>query len=97
MSAAKKHVEWGKTGTVVAYAEWLRSRSGALCVMVVRRDDATLAADEQLAPADARMLIEDRVIALAADLELARKEKRKGARLVRDELREQQGPGFRGQ
>lgn len=78
---AKKNPEWGKTGTVAAYAEWLRSRSGALCIVVIRRDDAVLAADPELAPADARELIEARIVDLARDLAAARTEKRKAARV----------------
>ena len=78
--APKKNPEWGKTGTIVAYAEWLRSRSGALCVVVIRRDDAVLATDVALAPCDARELVETRMVGLVRDLDAARKEKRKAAR-----------------
>jgi hypothetical protein len=80
--------DWTRTGTIVAYAEWLREKSGALAVVVVRRDDAALAADTQLAPADAKDLIDDRVSTLVWDLEAARKEKRKAARLELGPLRE---------
>ncbi len=80
--------DWTRTGTIVAYAEWLREKSGALAVMVVRRDDAALAAHPQVAPEDARDLIEDRIPGLAGDLEAARKEKRKAARLELGPLHE---------
>jgi hypothetical protein len=76
-----KGPDWSRTGTIVAYAEWLRSKSDALCVVVVRRDDASLAADPLLAPEDAKGLVIERVIDLARDLQAARREKRKGARL----------------
>lgn len=72
---------WEKTGTVSGYAEWLRKKSGALAVVVVRRDDAVLAAAADLAPSDAREVIEARLADLAFDLEAARKEKRPAARL----------------
>ena len=65
----------------MAYAEWLRAKSDALCVVVIRRDDAALAADAQLMPADAKDLVEQRIGELAMDLAEARKEKRKAARL----------------
>ena len=80
--------DWTKTGTIVAYAEWLREKSGALAVVIVRRDDAALAADPQLAAEDARELVEARVSLLADDLEAARREKRKAARLELGELHE---------
>jgi hypothetical protein len=85
---ASKGPDWTKTGTIVAYAEWLRSKSGALAVVIVRRDDAALAADAQLAAMDARELVEERVAVLADDLEASRKEKRKAARLELGELHE---------
>jgi hypothetical protein len=78
---AKTPPDWTRTGTIVAYAEWLREKSGALAVVVVRRDDAALAADVDLRPDDAKDLVIERVIDLARDLEAARKEKRKAARL----------------
>jgi len=83
-----KGPDWTRTGTIVAYAEWLRSKSGALAVVVVRRDDAALAADLLLAPVDAQDLVIERVIDLARDLPAARKEKRKAARLELGELHE---------
>jgi hypothetical protein len=76
-----KGPDWAKTGTIVAMAEWLRDKSGALAVVVVRRDDATLAADLHLAAKDARDLLTDRMPALARDLQASRTEKRRGARL----------------
>ena len=72
---------WTKTGTIVAYAEWLREKSGALCVLAIRRDDGALAADPEVAPSDAAGLIERNIVALALDLERSRKEKRKAARV----------------
>ncbi|WP_420239235.1 hypothetical protein ACOBR2_06545 [Telmatobacter bradus] len=83
-----KGPDWRKTGTIVAYADWLRKRSGALAVVVVRRDDAALAADPDLAPADAQSLVAERVADLARDLPAARAEKRPGARVVLDPLHE---------
>ena len=86
--ASSKGPDWTKTGTIVAYAEWLREKSGALAVVIVRRDDAALAADPHLAALDAQELVEARVSLLADDLEAARREKRKAARLELGELHE---------
>jgi hypothetical protein len=73
--------DWTKTGTIAAMGEWLRDEAGALCVMVIRRDDAILAADPKLSPADALELIEQHAPGLAAEVEKARREKRAAARL----------------
>lgn len=83
-----KGPDWSRTGTIVAYAEWLRGKSDALAVVVVRVNDAALAADPLLAPNDAQDLVIDRVIDLARDLSAARREKRKGARVELEELHE---------
>jgi len=77
-----KGPDWTRTGTIVAYAEWLRAKSGAFAVLVLRRDDAALAVDGELAPADARELLRERMEPLVADLAAAREEKRKAARVV---------------
>jgi len=34
-----KGPDWTRTGTIVAYAEWLRVKSEAFAVLVLRRDD----------------------------------------------------------
>jgi hypothetical protein len=83
-----KGPDWAKTGTIVAMAEWLREKSGAFAVVVVRRDDAALVADPRIAPGDARELLLERLPALALDLAAARAEKRKGARLEMEPPRE---------
>ena len=44
--------DWTKTGTVAGYAEWLRAKSDALCVVVIRPFSSVLAADPDLTPAD---------------------------------------------
>lgn len=80
--------DWTRTGTIVAYAEWLRAKSGAFAVMVLRRDDAALAVDGEIAPGDARELLHERIDPLAADLAAARNEKRKAARLELEAPRE---------
>lgn len=86
--SGRKGPDWSRTGTVCAYAEWLRAKCGALAVVVVRVDDAALAADSDLAPADARDVVIERVIDLERDLTAARREKRKAARLELEPLHE---------
>jgi len=76
-----KGTDWTRTGTVAGYAEWLRAKSDALCVIVVRRDDSVLAADPLLAPADAADRVTEYLPGLVEDLHRARAEKRKAARL----------------
>lgn len=81
MTMAGKGPNWEKTGTVVAYAEWMREKSGAFAVIVLRRDDGALAADPAITPNDVQGLINEHLPALMLDLTTARREKRKGARL----------------
>jgi hypothetical protein len=88
MAYKGKGPDWTKTGTVVAYAEWLREKSGALAVVVVRRDDAALAADLTIKVADVGERIMDDLPALVLDLPKARAEKRKAARLERGPISE---------
>lgn len=72
--------DWTRTGTIAAYAEWLRKKSGAFAVIIVRRDDAAMASDEEIRPLDVRDLVETACSRLVDDMELARKEKRPAAR-----------------
>jgi cysteine synthase len=78
---AKKELDWAKTGTVAGMAEWLRSKSGAFVVVVVRRDNSVLVVDPEIAPLDARGLVGDHLPGLIQDLAIARHEKRRAARL----------------
>jgi hypothetical protein len=79
--------DWSTVGTLVQMSEWLRKESGALCVLVVRVKDSTLAADPRLAPAEALRLIHEYAPGLALELEQARHEKR-AARLEFDDAHE---------
>lgn len=77
-----------KTGAVEAAAEWLRKESGAIAVVLVRRDDAVMAVSPDCAPLDARDLVKDRLIELAELVAWKRMEKRKTARLELGEMHE---------
>ena len=61
-------------------SEWLRKNSDALCVVVIRRDDSALAVAEGMPARDVPALLDEHLARLVADLEPARREKRKAAR-----------------
>lgn len=77
-----KGPDWMRTGTVEAMAEWLRSRSDALCVVVVRPMDSVLAADPRLTPADCGERLAEELPGLVQQLHQARATKKKAARVV---------------
>jgi hypothetical protein len=74
-------LDWTKTGTVNAMADWIRKDGGAFVVLVIRRDDAVLVVDAEITPRDAQQLVEDRIGDLAIALDQARRGMRKDARL----------------
>jgi cysteine synthase len=80
--------DWTKTGTIAGYAEYLRGKSDALAVIVIRVNDSALAADPLLAPEDIRERVTSHLPGLILDLVEARKEKRKAARQQLGELHE---------
>jgi hypothetical protein len=80
--------DWNKTGTVEGMADWLRSKSGALAVIVVRVNDGVLAADLEVAPHDAGAVVADRLPGLMAGLQVAREHKRKAGRAELEPVRE---------
>jgi hypothetical protein len=88
MNAKRKGPDWMKTGTIVAMSEWLRKNSNALCVVVIRRDDSSMAVAEGMPARDIPALLDEHLAALVADLEPARKEKRPAARAELGELKE---------
>jgi hypothetical protein len=77
--------EWDLTSesAIQAAAEWIRKKSGALLVCVVRVDDLAISADSALAPRDSENLLEDRMPALHARLQ----EERTKARELADRKR----------
>ncbi len=83
----KREPDWTKTGTIAGYAEYLRKKSGAFAVVVIRRDDAVLAADVDMRPKDVceRILLD--VPDLVQDLPQARLTKR-AARVEHGRLEE---------
>ena len=83
-----KDPDWSKTGTVVAMAEWLRSKSDAIAVLVVRPNDGALAVDPRCAPADAGEKLAEQMPALLMDLAAARREGRKAARVEMEAMSE---------
>ncbi|UWZ84632.1 hypothetical protein [Occallatibacter riparius] len=81
MSKGKDHLDWGKLGTVEAIGEWLRSKSDAICVLVIRAPDSVLLVDPACTPRDAGELVAERLGQLLQRVEAARKEGKKGIRL----------------
>jgi hypothetical protein len=68
---ATKNYDWASVDTLAGMAEWLRAESGALCVLVIRRDDGALVTDAGLAPGDVLDLIEEHAPSLVDDLRTA--------------------------
>ena len=85
--SARKPPDWTRTGAIAGYAKYLREQSGALMVMVIRRDDSVMSIDEQLMAKDVIPLVSEHIGGLVEDLARAREEKRP-ARLQLGELRE---------
>lgn len=83
-----KGLDWSKTGTVVAMAEWLRSKSDAIAVLVVRPNDGALAVDPRCAPADAGELLLERLPQLLLNLDEARRGKKDSARVTLEAMSE---------
>jgi cysteine synthase len=85
---AKTPPDWTKTGTVAGYAEWLREKSDAICVLVIRPHDSVFAVDPRCKPEDAEGLVKDYIPRLAERVEQARSEKKQAARLELGPLQE---------
>ena len=76
-----KGPDWSRTGTIVAYAEWLRDKSDAICVLVIRPHDSSFAVDPRCKAEDAEQLVLQYLPRLASGVDFARQEKKKAARL----------------
>lgn len=76
-----KAPDWTKTGTVAGYAEWLRAKSDALCVVVIRPFNSVLAAGPDLTPVDCGERLAEELPGLIQGLRQARLEKKKAARV----------------
>ena len=87
MSGTRAAPNWEKTGTIAGYAKYLREKSGALAVIVIRVNDAVAALDDELPAKELATLIETRLPELMADVSQARAEKRP-PRLRWEDLRE---------
>ncbi len=76
-----KGLDWTRTGTVEAMAAWLREKSDAICVLVIRPEDSVFAVDGNCPPGDAEQLVLDYLPRLTGRVEQARQQKKKAARL----------------
>jgi hypothetical protein len=86
--ANRKPPDWTRTGTVAGYADYIRKSADAICVLVIRPNDAVFSVDPKCTPADARWLVEEYVPSLAAGVDKTRKETGKPARLELGDLHE---------
>ena len=73
---ARAPSDWTRTGTVAGYAEYLRKQSNAFAVIVVRRDDAVMAACIGAKAEDLGERVLEDIPELFLDLPAARREKR---------------------
>ena len=76
-----KGPDWARTGTIAGYADWLREKSDAICVLVIRPHDSVFSVDPRCKPEDAEQLVKDYVPRLAERVEKTRREKKQAARL----------------
>jgi hypothetical protein len=82
--------EWDlkSTHSLKVRAEWLRTKSAALAVIVIRVNDSVLAADPGIAPRDVDSLVCQQMRELARSLEGARREKKRAVGLQWGDLHE---------
>lgn len=74
--AERKGWDLTSTHSLEAAAEWIRSRSDAIVVMVVRGRDMAMAVDERCAPSDAADLVRELLPRMVEDVNRARAAKR---------------------
>jgi hypothetical protein len=84
----RKDRDWAATGTVQGMADWIRSKSDAICVLVIRPDDAVFSVAPACSPTDAEDLVIDRVFELRRAVDAARKKGRYAGRVNLDPTRE---------
>jgi hypothetical protein len=72
---SEKKRDWSKLGTVEGMGEWLRSQSGAICVLVIRPHDSVFLLDPDCAPKDAGELVAEYLPRLISGVDYARKER----------------------
>ena len=87
MSETRKW-DMASTHSLESGAEWLLGKADALAVVVIRVNDAVLAADPGISPADVDRLVCERMQQLVRNLNLARHDKRKAASLEMEPVRE---------
>lgn len=80
---ADRDLDWSKTGTVCAMAEWLRrSCPDGLAVFVIQRDAAVLATDPKMPARDIGDLVIEYLPQIVQAVPESRAKKEKAARLV---------------
>jgi len=81
MATKSKGPDWTRTGTVAGYSDWLREKSDAICVLVIRPHDSVFSVDPACRPEDAEGLVIEYVPHLAGRVEGTRRQKKQAARL----------------
>lgn len=74
--AGKRKWDLTSRNSLAAAAEWLRSGSKAIAVIVVRGEDTVMAVHEDAAPHDAAETVRDLLPAMAEEVNHERREKR---------------------
>lgn len=74
--AEKKKWDLTSRRSLAAAAEWLRERSDAIAVIVVRGEDTVMAVHEDAAPHDAAETVRDLLGEMAEEVNRERREKR---------------------
>ena len=78
---SKRQLDWTKTGTVCAMADWILKDGDAICVLVIRPHDSVFAVDERCKPEDAAERVLEYLPFLVSRVASTRKEKKQAARL----------------
>jgi hypothetical protein len=77
----RKELDWTKTGTLAAMADWLMKNGDCICVLAIRPHDSVFAVDLKCKPEDAADLVTEYLPRLVGRVEQTRREKKQAARL----------------
>jgi hypothetical protein len=81
---SRQPLDWSKTGTVCAMADWLMKDGDAICVLVIRPHDSVFSVDPKCAPSEAERLVLEYLPHLTSRVAATRKEQKQAARLVQE-------------
>jgi hypothetical protein len=78
---AHKPLDWTKTGTLAAMADWLMKDGDCICVLAIRAHDSVFSVDPRCKPEDAGERVLEYLPHLVGRVEATRREKKQAARL----------------